>query len=385
MKFEKLNLYAVTIFMLLIFSCQTKEEKKNSDVKFEKRQLNESLEMEDTLSKVESPNLTGNSRFSDTLQYIGESEYGDYFVSLFLTRNFEVLSIVLNKNLVLNDNDRNKMLIAKWEKHLVTAAGDSEYKFEMAFMEEFKPIVTEPFKLVSLEGISNINQFNITILNFLSKIKTNSIEALAKATNYPLKREYPLPSIKNSKQFRESFHELFTDSLKNEIVNSDLQTEWSHMGYQGFMLKRGVIWLDIEGNLIAINRLSYSEKKKRKAIIEKEKRSLHTSVNKFDRPELLCETETFRIRIDKTGDKYRYVAWKKDKKQSEKPDLILNNGIIVLEGNGGNHHFEFNNGNYKYECHIIKLGEKGHPPGRLIVYQSGDEILKEKVLKIFNE
>jgi len=65
------------------------------------------------------------------------------------------------------------------------------------------------------------------------------------------------------------------------------------------------------------------------------------------------------IRVDelKNG-KYRYASWPINSKMSEEPDAVINNGRVIYEGNGGNHRYEFVNGNYTYECSITVVG---HP------------------------
>jgi hypothetical protein len=62
---------------------------------------------------------------------------------------------------------------------------------------------------------------------------------------------------------------------------------------------------------------------------------------------------------------------------TDKPDLVIENGVFYADGTGGNHHYEFKKGNFRYECHFIVLGEKDAPPAVLTVYQSGKEILSQ--------
>ncbi len=89
------------------------------------------------------------------------------------------------------------------------------------------------------------------------------------------------------------------------------------------------------------------------------------------------------IRIDELGDgRYRYASWAKGKALSDKPDLVLKNGTVRVEGTGGNHTYLFISGPYRYECAVTVLGERGMPPGELVVYQNEVAIMHQPVIKV---
>lgn len=97
----------------------------------------------------------------------------------------------------------------------------------------------------------------------------------------------------------------------------------------------------------------------------------------------MWQTEKFTIRIDELGDGlYRYASWAKGKALSEKPDLVLSNGTVRVEGTGGNHTYQFTSGPYRYECAVTVLGERGMPPGELVVYQNEVAIMHQPVIKV---
>jgi len=93
---------------------------------------------------------------------------------------------------------------------------------------------------------------------------------------------------------------------------------------------------------------------------------LHSSVRNFDHLLGIFETEKFIIRIDYLEkNNYRYVSWSKGKTMADKPDLIINNGILTDD-----FQYVFENKEYVY-----KISEKG-----LIVEKNGKKILKEEIL-----
>jgi len=232
---------------------------------------------------------------------------------------------------------------------------------------------------------------------FISAVKEKDSESISKMVNYPFKRYYPLPDIKNDGEFTDRYNEVFDDSLQRIIVESDLHADWTEVGRRGIMLRNGLLWLDTEGRLIRVNYESKGEHDKRLGLIRQEKVLLNESIRDFIEPMFVWETKKFRIRVDQTGtNEFRYASWRIGKNQSEKPDTILTqgelvftgnpdllliNGEIIYTGSGGNHYFLFKNGDYEYECRVIVLGTMKSPPGYLIVSKNGKEILKEKVIR----
>ncbi|MDR7208689.1 hypothetical protein [Flavobacterium piscis] len=219
---------------------------------------------------------------------------------------------------------------------------------------------------------------------FISNVKNDKKEAVANMISYPFKREYPIPVIKDKAEFVKRYNEIFDVNLKSEISKSNPVKDWSEMGWRGIMLNRGTVWFDTDGRLISINYQSKYEKDLKNKIIAKEKTKLHPSIAKFKAPECVLETSKFRIRIDDLGDNnYRYVSWSIKKGMNEKPDLVITKGKLILEGNGGNHHYDFKKGDYLYQCDIIVLGTKDSPPAILSIYLNDKEILSQnaKIVK----
>ena len=232
------------------------------------------------------------------------------------------------------------------------------------------------FIFVTGQELSKDNQ--LIISNFIDCVKNNNIQELSIKVTYPLRRECPIPEIQNQKEFQKRYSEVFDAKLINEITSSNPLKDWSEVGWRGIMLNNGELWLDLDGNLFAVNYQSEFEAKKKMQLINAEKSNLHESIKEFQKPICILETAKFRIRIDQMSDGvYRYASWALKSEMNEKPDLIINKGIYISEGSGGNHTYEFKNGNYTYDCSIIILGEENSPPARLIVYNGGKEVLAQ--------
>ncbi|CAM3597973.1 hypothetical protein [Flavobacterium chungbukense] len=216
------------------------------------------------------------------------------------------------------------------------------------------------------------------ISEFISEVKNGDKEAISKRIKFPLKRENPIPSVKNKADFLKRYNQIFDNVLIEKITKSNPAKDWSEMGWRGIMLNQGDLWIDTDGKITAVNYQSKAEEKLKNSLIASQKKNVNSSISNFKEPVAILETSKFRIRIDDLGNnKYRYASWSIKNKMTDKPDLIMENGIFSADGTGGNHHYEFKKGDFRYECHFIVLGEKNSPPAALIVYQSSKKILSQ--------
>jgi len=200
---------------------------------------------------------------------------------------------------------------------------------------------------------------------------------------YPFEREYPIPPIKDEKEFIERFDEIFDAKLTTKIKNVS-SDDWDSFGWRGLFMTEKMdgythlflgFFTDSVGNpYIYSIECSETEAKKAKGLIELEREELHESLKSFLYPVVLMETPTHLIRIDRIAEKdtvigekreigYRYASWKKGSSISDKPDLVLTNGIQFVDGSGCYTSYEFINGNYGYSCGV---GMWGYP--QYIVY-----------------
>ena len=216
------------------------------------------------------------------------------------------------------------------------------------------------------------------IKNVIDLFKQKNIEDISQNVNFPLRREYPIPEIKNREQFKQRFNEVFDKKLIDKIAHSKAE-QWSEVGWRGIMLDNGDIWIDSdEGKIIAVNHQSDFEKKLRKELINKEKENVHSSLKTFESPTYKIKTKNYLIRIDELkNNKYRYASWEISKKESSKPDLILNNGELEFQGSGRNHVITFTNGNYIYKVYRNIIGEENTPDITLEVEENEKKILHQ--------
>ncbi|MCG3701925.1 hypothetical protein L5F41_07470 [Aliarcobacter butzleri] len=211
------------------------------------------------------------------------------------------------------------------------------------------------------------------IQKIIKAFQENNIEYISNnLVEYPLKRQYPIPSIKNQEELKKRFSEVFDDKLIEEIKNSKIE-DWSEMGWRGIMLNQGTLWLNFDEIIIAINYQSDFEKRLREDLIRKEKEQLDSSLKEFIEPTYKIKTKNFLIRIDKIDDsKYRYSSWKIGKSESSKPDLVLLNGEIEYSGTIGHQYFTFKNRNYTYEIDIDATSLEVMKDNKTILLEKGE-------------
>lgn len=213
---------------------------------------------------------------------------------------------------------------------------------------------------------------------FIQCIKTGNKKALAGKVAYPLKREKPVPSIKNQNEFLKRYRDVFDDSLVTLISRSTPDKDWTVMGWRGIMFKNGMVWLDEDGRLISVNYQSFTESKQKAALLLAEKSKLHESIRVFAEPVCVLETKKYRIRIDDLGNNnYRYASWPLQAEMSSKPDIIIANGKFEADGSGGNHSITFTNNGYRYEIYFTEIGEEAEPPVRVTITKGDKTLLSQ--------
>ncbi len=217
---------------------------------------------------------------------------------------------------------------------------------------------------------------------FVDCIKHTDIDKLDSIISYPIERPYQIPPIKDKKELKKRYSEIFDDSLTAIISNSNIKKDWVDVGWRGIMLKNGIVWLDYDGKFLKTNYTTEKEKAIEEKWIELERNKIHTELKAFKKPIHTIETNTFIVRIDLLENrKYRYASWLKESDISKKPDLVINNGERTSGGSGANHHFTFTNGEYNYVVYVNVLGTNETPPFNLVVSKFDKVILNQPAHK----
>lgn len=214
------------------------------------------------------------------------------------------------------------------------------------------------------------------INNIIELFNNKDVDKISNIISYPLQREYPIPSIKNKEEFKLRFNEVFDQYLIDKIANSKIE-QWSEVGWRGIMLDNGDLWITrSDGIITTVNYQSDIEKKLIIDLIEKDKANLHASLKIFESPTYRIKTKTSLIRIDEVSENvYRFASWKKNEKESSKPDIIMSNGVLEYDGTGGNHYIIFEDGSTKYKVYRFIMGAEEDTPDVTVEIEKDEKTL----------
>jgi len=228
-----------------------------------------------------------------------------------------------------------------------------------------KILITKIF--LFLVFIQQINAQNIDTIPAFRKnqidkivdlIKNEDISQLSDLIQYPLNRPNPIPNIDNKDAFILYYNILFDADFKKKIINSVYTTNNTIDRYDGFGLFQGDIWLNEKGLITTINHNSDSEMSLKRTLEIETKRLINPVVNKWKENIIVCKSDKFHIRLDLLDDNsIRYTSWSSSKKISDKPDLILYNGIQEFQGTMGGVTYTFKNGDWTYIVDDVKMCE----------------------------
>ena len=127
-------------------------------------------------------------------------------------RNFTFLIVGLLLS-SCKPNDSKKQ-ISKVEKPIDTLQKHKPQEFEN---KNYTNSELSPSEIDSIRVIINL-------------FKQHDIDKISHKIKYPLNREYPIPPIKNKKEFKERFSQIFDHVIINKIVNSQIN-QWSEVGW----------------------------------------------------------------------------------------------------------------------------------------------------------
>lgn len=223
------------------------------------------------------------------------------------------------------------------------------------------------------------NEYKKVIQNFIDLVKQENIDELKKWVHYPFTRPYPLDDIQNENEFVTYYPLLFDDNLTQSIIQSDVDSNWGKMGYNGFMLNLGQLWLDTEGKLIAVNQLTKKENKVRNKRIKVDKKRLYKPLRNYIQPKLILETDKYKIRIDEVEyDEFRLSVWEQSTTMKSKPLYSIRGGEFHYIGSIGNCEYIFTKENKTYSLYIDVIRSETHPVVEYTITSGNKELEYQK-------
>jgi hypothetical protein len=191
----------------------------------------------------------------------------------------------------------------------------------------------------------------------ITLIKANKARELSTMVAYPIKRANPLKDIANAKAFIAYFPVLFDEAFKKKLTLYNDTDVFEHHGGYGLVGGPfdGDMWFNDRGDLKAVNYSSKREMALRAQLTKSIQSNMYPAVNHWDENILVLQSPRLLIRLDRVGQKTRYVSWSKGRPTVEKPDLVLNNGMEEAQGTQGGWTYTFKNGDWTYVVDDVEM------------------------------
>lgn len=222
-----------------------------------------------------------------------------------------------------------------------------------------------------MQGYAQVSgQVMKNVKYILRLINENKVEELSNHIVYPIKRENPLPDIANKHDFFTHYNLMFDTAFKSRLNAIPADDMFERNGAVGIL--SGDLWITLDGKIIAINYMSDAEQREKDNLLAQIKNNLHSSVSKFEENVLVWKSGTLTVRLDRVNNNLRYAAWSKGKKFSEKPDLVLYNGVEEIQGTIGGVTYTFKNDKWTYVIDDVQACEGAENCGQFIRILLGD-------------
>ncbi|MDR3611254.1 MAG: SBBP repeat-containing protein [Ignavibacteriaceae bacterium] len=199
-------------------------------------------------------------------------------------------------------------------------------------------------------------EIKLSFRQIVRYIKDNNAKEISNLIFYPLARPYPLKEIKDTKEFISYYPVIFDAAFikkLNEYDDSQITEADGLFGLTGGPFK-GDIWIGYDRKIYSINYLSAREKTLKSEAINKIKSQMYPGIRDWNDNIIFAKAGKLLIRIDTTDKGLRYVSWSKGNKMSDKPDLILFNGIKSEKSDTAGLTYTFVNENWKYIVEYVE-------------------------------
>ncbi len=233
------------------------------------------------------------------------------------------------------------------------------------------------------------NEAADVVQQFKNAVKTDNPEIIADYVVYPFERRNPLPDIQNKEEFIKNYEMIFDDDLKQAVNDSEIE-DWESVGWRGIMLYNGLLWIDENGKLIAVN---YGTDKAREYVakwLQKDKERIYEPLRKYDANVYIFKTTTKLGRIDRISpegsrkSQYRLALWNRDGDMSGKPEVLIADGYVEYRGSANNTEYHFKSDEYEYVFFVNYVGPVDMPPYRFGIYEKAEDFYDAKSI-VFEE
>lgn len=209
------------------------------------------------------------------------------------------------------------------------------------------------------------------IARLAKAIEDGDAATVAAAVSYPLRREPPLPDIRDESGFIERFPVIFDETFRNRMRSGRFSEDWEEVGWRGTMYDNGKLWvagtLADGGKIYWINYQSAEEGRLREALLEKERATLHPSLAGTCDLVLCFATDDGIVcgRVDREGDdEFRVLLYngpartggRRIPRGTGTPRDVFR-ATAEYHGSGGDHVYLDRSGRFALDVNVITSDE----------------------------
>jgi len=239
---------------------------------------------------------------------------------------------------------------------------------------------------ISAQDHDRIIQGKTHFKKIIELIKNERILQLADLIKYPLRRPDPVPNVETKESFLFYYSTLFDDSFKQMILDTTQSFTDIYVNPYSYEIgfNRGKIYIDEDGRITGINYSSPKELELQQTLNKETLSLMNPGIKKWKQSILVLKSDNYLIRVDLMEDNsLRYISWSNPKKISDKPDLILFNGIQKFQGTMGGVIYSFKNGDWTYTVDYVALCNEIDNCGYFLkLSQKGEEKKSIKMTRI---
>lgn len=144
------------------------------------------------------------------------------------------------------------------------------------------------------------------------------------------------------------------------------------------MLYQGIVWLNEDGKLKAINYYTDKAIEYEADWYQNDKENIYESLREYDKNIAVFKTDTKfgridKINIDKYKSKYRLTLWNRGDDMSTKPEILISDGYVKYFGSANNTEYHFKSSDYEYVFFINYVGPVDMKPYEFGIYRNTEE------------
>jgi hypothetical protein len=227
-------------------------------------------------------------------------------------------------------------------------------------------------------------RWQLQLDTIIQLVTEDRVADLAARVHYPLRRENPIPDIMDANDFMAYYPMLFDSVFKAKLTSTEFDSSNTIHRYLQVGIFLGDLWMNEEGEIIAINYRSAAEIAYGDSLHTAAIKGVHPSVKPWEDNIYVCQAENRLVRVDRMADGVlRFVLWSGGKDSKAEPDLILYDGIAEFQGTMGGVTYTFALQDQRYIVDKVSMAESDEDVGLFLrIEEEGKPMISYRCAEI---